>query len=66
MPVKENQMIIQQIHNDYWRIADDHNRRIASISMINKWYVVSLASGGYAGRFESFDDAISSIKSKDN
>nr|DAK93277.1 MAG TPA: hypothetical protein [Caudoviricetes sp.] len=59
-------MTIQQIHNDYWRIADNHNRRIASISMINKWYVVSLANGGYAGRFESFDDAIGSIKSKDN
>ncbi|ATE85672.1 hypothetical protein KGB36_gp80 [Shigella phage Sf11 SMD-2017] len=55
-------MIIQQIHNDYWRIADKNNIRIASVSMINEWYVVSLANGGYAGRFKLFDDVISSIK----
>lgn len=49
---------IQKIHDDYWRIADKNNSRIAGISKVGKWYVVANSAGRYDARFESLGDAI--------
>lgn len=49
---------IQKIHDDYWRIADKNNSRIAGISKVGKWYVVANANGRYDARFEYLGDAI--------
>lgn len=52
-------MKVKQIHTDYWRVADDDNRRIAGISHIGQWFVVSSAAGMYVGRFRSLNEAVS-------
>ena len=52
-------MKVKQIHKNYWRVADDDNRRIAGISQIGQWFVVSSAIGVYVGRFRSLNEAVS-------
>lgn len=52
-------MKVKQIHKDYWRVADDDNRRIAGISFIGQWFVVTSAAGQYVGRFRSLNEAVS-------
>ena len=52
-------MRVKQIHTDYWRVADDDNRRIAGISHIGQWFVVTSAAGMYVGRFRSLNEAVS-------
>lgn len=49
---------IQKIHDDYWRIADQNNSRIAGISKVGKWYIVANSAGRYDARFKSLGDAI--------
>lgn len=54
-----NAMIqIQKIHDDYWRIADKNNSRIAGISKVGKRYVVANSAGRYDAVFESLGEAI--------
>nr|DAH11588.1 MAG TPA: hypothetical protein [Caudoviricetes sp.] len=55
---------IQKIHDDYWRIADQNNSRIAGISKVGKWYVVANANGRYDTSFESFDEALDYLRSR--
>ena len=49
---------IQRIHDDYWRIADKNNSRIAGISKVGKRYVVANSAGRYDAAFESLGEAI--------
>lgn len=56
-------MNVKQIHKDYWRVADEDNRRLAGITLVGQWFVVTSAAGQYVGRFHSLNEAISfSIK----
>lgn len=57
---------IQKIHDDYWRIADKNNSRIASISKVGQWYVVADPLSRYMGRFTSFSEAVNFIVNTDN
>ena len=52
-------MKVKQIHSDYWRVADDDNRRIAGITHAGQWFVVTSAAGQYVGRFRSLNEAVS-------
>lgn len=52
-------MKVKQIHKNYWRVADDDNNRIAGISHIGQWFVVTSPIGVYVGRFHSLNEAVS-------
>lgn len=52
-------MNVKQIHPDYWRVADNDNRRIAGISKVGEWFLVIDAVGMYVDRFRSFRQAVS-------
>lgn len=57
--VLEVDVKVKQIHKDYWRVVDDDNRRIAGITFVGHWFVVTSAAGQYVGRFRSLNEAVS-------